>query len=139
MIKFLIILSVTALLLVTAACNSGGTVDPGKTIQSSQVNSLTVTLSNHEGALKHTDGEFVLSFKDNTGKTVDVGAVSLKFYMPAMGTMPAMNNQATLTTTNTPGLYQGTAKFEAAGEWQAQIVYDGPKGRGQTSFSVMVQ
>lgn len=139
MIKFLMILSVTALLLLTVACSSGGAVDPGKAIQSTQVNSLTVTLSNREGALKHTDSEFVLSFKDNAGKTVDVGAVSLKFYMPSMGTMPAMNNQATLTTTNTPGIYQGTAKFEAAGEWQAQIVFDGSKGRGQTSLSVMVQ
>ena len=141
MIKLAIILSVTTvLLLLLTACGSGGKVDPGKVIKSATVNNnLTVTISNPDGALKNTDGEFVLSFKDGSGKTVDVGAASLKFYMPPMGTMPAMNSQATLSTTDSPGVYRGEAKFEAAGEWQAQVAYEGPAGRGQTSFSVMVQ
>src|ERR1043165_1575492 len=33
-----------------------------------------------------------------SGKTGDVGAASLNFYMPARGTMPPMNSAATLKT-----------------------------------------
>jgi hypothetical protein len=59
--------------------------------------------------------------------------------MPSMASMPVMNDQATLTTTDTPGIYRGKADIEMAGEWQAQVSYEGPAGKGQTSFSVTAQ
>ena len=64
-----------------------------------------------------------LKFADQSGKPVDVGAASLNFHMPAMGTMAVMNNAATLTTTGTPGIYSGSVDLEMSGEWQAQISY----------------
>ena len=138
--KLAITFALSALLLLTYACGSSAGIDTGKAIGSAPAgNNLTVTLSSPNGVLKHGDDEFFLSFKDASGKTVDVGAVALNFYMPGMGTMSVMNEPATFTTTNTPGVYRGRAKVEMAGEWQAQISYEGPAGKGKVSLPVPVQ
>jgi hypothetical protein len=124
-----------------AACGSrGGDTTARKTIKGAPAgNNLTATLSNEDGELKHGDEEFLLSFTDAAGKPVDVGAVSLTFHMPAMGTMAVMNDPATFTTTDTPGVYRGKAKIEMAGEWQAQITYEGPAGKGKVTIPVVAQ
>ena len=145
MTKIFATLGVVVLLLSAAACgsNSGGPAPaagpPGKVIKSGKVGNLTVTLSNDDGVLRHGDEEFSLTFADASGKPVDVGAASLNFHMPAMGTMAVMNDPATLVTTATPGVYKGTAKIEVAGEWQAQVAYEGPAGSGKGSFPVTAQ
>jgi len=121
------------------ACNSKG-VSNGKVIKSASAgNNLTVSLATSDGVFKHGNTEFTLSFTASPGKPVDVGAVALTFHMPQMGTMQAMNDAATFTTTDTPGVYRGKANIEMAGEWQAQITYDGAAGRGQASFPVTAQ
>ena len=128
-----------ALAIVAAACSSSSTTDTGKVIKSAPVgNNLTVTLSNKEGVLKNGDNEFFVSFKDSSGKTMEVGAVGLNFYMPTMGTMPAMNSAATFTT-GSPGVYQGKVKLGSGGDWQAQISYEGAAGKGKSSFTVTAQ
>lgn len=137
-------LFLSALLLAAAACGSkpgaSGGVSTGKVIKSASVgNNLSAELSNEEGVLKHGDEEFYLTFKDASGKPVEVGAAALNFYMPAMGPMAAMNDPATLTTTGTPGVYKGKATIEVGGEWQAQLSYEGPAGKGKTSFAVTAQ
>lgn len=131
-------LVLTALLFAAVACSRN--VDTGKVIKSQPVgNKLTATLSNKDGVLRNGDNQFVVSFKDATDKTVEVGAVGLTFYMPAMGTMPAMNNAATFTATGTPGVYEGKVKLESAGDWQAQLSYEGPAGKGKVSMPVTAQ
>lgn len=137
--KFTIGLGLVGLLILAAACGSK-TTDAGKVIKTSPAgNNLTVSLATSDGVLKHGNTEFTVQFADSAGKPVDVGAVALTFHMPQMGTMHAMNDPATFTTTDTPGVYRGRANLEMAGEWQAQITYEGPKGRGQTSFPVTAQ
>lgn len=137
--KLVFALSMVGLALLVAACGSK-TADTGKVIKSAPAeNNLTVALATSDGVLKHGNTEFTLTFSDSSGKPVDVGAVSLTFHMPQMGSMPAMNDPATFTTTDTPGVYRGKANIEMAGEWQAKITYDGPKGRGQASFPVTAQ
>jgi hypothetical protein len=137
--KFAIALSLISLAVVVAACGSK-TTDTGKVIKSAPAgNNLTVALATNDGVLKDGNTEFTLTFTDSSGKPVDVGAVALTFNMAQMGTMPAMNNPATFTTTDTPGVYRGKANIEMAGEWQAQITYDGPKGRGKASFPITAQ
>ncbi|MGI8835185.1 MAG: FixH family protein [Pyrinomonadaceae bacterium] len=137
--RFAIALSLTGVVILVVACGSKN-VSGGKVIKSASAgNNLTVSLSTSDGVLKHGNTEFTLSFRDSSGKPVDVGAVALTFHMPQMGTMQAMNNAATFTTTETPGVYKGKANIEMAGEWQAQITYDGPAGRGQASFPITAQ
>jgi hypothetical protein len=128
---------------IAAACGSKtGTdesVPAGKVIKAVPVGNLTVRLSNNSGALKRGNQELMLSFTDASGKPVDVGAVSLNFHMPQMGSMAAMTDSVTFSTTNTPGVYRGKVNIEGGGEWQAQLAYEGPAGKGKTTFSVTAQ
>ena len=130
--------SVFALLVITAACgsktDSTATVS-GKTIASVKVNDLTATLSKSTGQLKSGNQEVTLTFTDSASKPLDVGAVSLNFHMPAMGSMAPMNNAVTFTT-STPGVYNGKVNVEMAGEWQGQLAFEGPAGKGKATFSV---
>jgi hypothetical protein len=135
--KMLAIIGALALLVTAAACGGGAAGD--KEIKSGKVGALTVTLANADGVLRNGEQELTVTFKDASGKGVDVGSASLNFHMPAMGTMPVMNDPATLTTTSTPGVYRGKVKLEMAGEWQAQVAYEGPAGNGKGSFPVTAQ
>jgi YtkA-like protein len=138
--NFLFTVTFAAALLIISACSPKGDVAPiGKVIKSAPVGNLSVTLSNDSGVLKHGNQEFIVTFTDSAGKPVDVGAVALTFHMPQMGSMQEMNYATTFTTTNSPGVYRGKADIEVAGEWQAQIAYEGPAGKGKASFPVMAQ
>ena len=132
-----LMMTVVALALL-AACGSGGGAGD-KEIKSGKVGALTVTLANADGVLRNGDQELTVTFKDASGKAVDVGSASLNFHMPAMGAMPVMNDAATLTTTATPGVYHGKVKLEMAGDWQAQVAFEGPAGTGKGSFPVKAQ
>ena len=114
-------------------------VDTGKVIKVVPVGNLTATLSNDSGVLKHGNQEFTIRFTDSSGKLVDVGAMSLNFHMDQMGAMASMNDAVTFTTTGTPGVCRGKVNIEVGGEWQAQLAYEGPAGKGKTTFSVTAQ
>jgi hypothetical protein len=130
------LLLIAALVVVAACIKSTTNVATGKPIATATVNNLTATLSNSAGHLKQGDQEVMLAFTDPSGKPVDVGAVSLNFHMPAMGGMAAMNDAVSFTTTSTPGVYSGKVNMGMAGEWQGQLAYEGPAGKGKATFSV---
>ena len=138
--KLAISLAVIGLAVLLAACSSSQAGSSGRVIKSAPAgNGLTVSVATSDGVLRHGKTEFTLSFADASGKPVDVGAVALTFHMPRMGTMAEMNDQATFTTTATPGVYNGKAQIEVAGEWQTKITYEGPAGSGQATFAVTAQ
>lgn len=127
-----------------AGCNSGSNsatnAASGNTIATGPAgNNLTATISNADGTLRKGQQEFTLTFTDTSGKAVDVGAVAYNNHMAAMGGMGAMNNAATLTTTGTPGVYKGKVNIETAGEWQAQITYEGPAGKGSFTLPIVAK
>ena len=136
----IIAISVAAVSLIAVACGkSGDSMTSRNVIKSVAVANLTATLANDSGVLKHGDQELMLSFTDASGKPVDVGAIALIFHMPQMGSMAEMNEAVTLTTTSTPGVYRGRVNIEVPGEWQAKLAYEGPVGKGTTTFSVTAQ
>ena len=137
--RMLLLFSFIAVAVLTAACGSKSSTSGNVIKSASAGNNLTVSLATPAGVLRHGQTNFTLSFTDASGKTVDVGAVAMTFHMPQMGTMPAMNNTATFTTTGTPGVYNGNVNIETAGDWQAQVGYEGPAGKGKTSFTVTAQ
>lgn len=139
--RYIAYIIVISLALVALGCGpSGGAGNSGKPIKSGPAgNNLTATLSNADGVLRKGTQTFTLTFADAGGKPVDVGAVALNFFMPAMGSMSAMNDPATFTTTGTPGVYSGKVDLEMAGEWQAQITYDGPAGKGKATLPITAQ
>ena len=133
-----------AVVIMSVACgsksgtqNSSAGVPPGKVIKTAPIgNNLTMTLSSPTGTLKRGDQEVTVSITDASGKFVDVGAMSLNFHMDRMGTMAEMNNGVTFTTTDTPGICRGKVNIESGGEWQGQFAYEGPAGKGKTTFTV---
>jgi hypothetical protein len=140
MTRLLAIISFLALSVFTFSCNKAGTDSSGKTIKSGPAgNNLTATLSSSDGVLRNGKNTFTLTFANAGGKPVDVGAVSVNFFMPAMGSMATMNDPATLTTTGTPGVYTGNVNLQMAGEWQTQITYEGPAGKGKATLPITAQ
>lgn len=125
--------------LLVAGCRSGregSNATAGQVVKAVKVENLTATLTIASGQLKQGDQELTLAFTDASGRTVDVGAVSLVFHMPAMGSMAAMNESVTFTTSGTPGVYRGKVNIAMGGEWQGQLAYEGPAGKGKSTFSV---
>jgi hypothetical protein len=139
----ILFIALTASVILLGACGSGSAPTAalenpvqGTVIKSGPVGNLTVTLSNDAGKLKSGDQEIYVAFTDASGKATHVGAASLNFHMPAMGSMSAMNDSATLVTTKTPGVYKAKVKVSMPGEWQAQIAYEGAAGNGKTVLPV---
>src|SRR5258707_11117240 len=140
-----IAIALGVLFLIAAACGSktgtetrGNNVPTGKVIKTVPAGNLIATLSNDSGVLKRGNQEITVSFLDSSGKPVEVGAISLNFHMDQMGTMAAMNDVVTFTTTGTPGVYRGKVDIEVGGEWQGQLAYEGPAGKGKTEISLAV-
>lgn len=139
--KLIIISALLSISIFLLACGSGGgsSATTGKIVKTGTVNNLTVTLATADGFIKNGANDFTLSFTDSSGKTIDVGAASVNFFMPSMGTMSAMNDAATLTTSGTPGVYNGKVKVSMAGEWQVQIAFEGGAGKGKMSLPITAQ
>ena len=137
-------IALVAVIVIATACgsktgtqNSAIGTTTGKVIKSVPIgNNLNMALSSESGALKSGDQEVTVTTTDASGKPVDLGAMSLNFHMDQMGTMAAMNNGVTFTTTSTPGICRGKVKIESAGEWQGQFAYEGPAGKGKATFTV---
>ena len=145
-ILFIGAITLFALLALAAGCgsagNSGGTdlSAAGKAIASGPAgNNLTATLSSADGVLRKGNQEFTLTFSDASGKAVDVGSAALNFRMAAMGGMSEMNSGATFMTIGTPSSYHGKASIDMAGEWQAQITYEGAAGKGSFSLPIVAK
>jgi len=136
--KIIFFIAIISISIFAFACSSG-TNSNVKTVKTGTVNNLTVTIATAGGTIKSGANDFTLSFTDASGKPVDVGAASVNFFMPAMGSMSAMNGAVTLTTTGTPGVYNGKVKLQMAGEWQVQIAYEGAAGQGKVSLPVTAQ
>lgn len=128
--------------LVLAACTGSSSSETTRAVigtGTSTTGNLKATLSNTKGRLSEGNNEFSVEFRNASGQTVDVGAITLAFDMPSMGSMAAMHSNAQLTTTQTPGVYQAHANLEMNGSWQVNITYKGPAGEGKVSFPIQAK
>jgi len=50
-----------------------------------------------------------------------------------------MHSGGTIERTKIPGQYRAKIKIDMSGEWRAKISFDGPRGKGETNFSVNVR
>ena len=133
----LILIALPPLLL--SACASTGMSGSEKVIKSTKSGDTTITLSSATGEVKSGANELMLSFTDASGNAINVPAASLKFYMPAMGTMAEMNDVATLTTTDTPGKFSARLEIQMGGTWEAIISFQGSRGTEHATMSVNVK
>ncbi|MEO8044844.1 MAG: CusA/CzcA family heavy metal efflux RND transporter [Spartobacteria bacterium] len=96
------------------------------------VNGLTVNFIEREGRLHEGNNELLIECRDSKGQLVDVGQVKfdLDMSMPGMH----MHSGATIEQTTTPGRYLARLKIDMAGDWNAKISFDGPRGKGEANF-----
>ena len=131
-----ILIAIAAILLVSAACGRTAPSSNEKIIKSAKSGDITISLSSASGEIRSGENDVMLSFTDASGKPVDMPAASLKFHMPAMGSMAEMNDVATLTTTDTRGKFHAQINIEVAGSWEAMISFQGLRGTEQATMSV---
>jgi len=137
--KIVAALAFLAAVTLAAACQGAAPSGGDKVIKSAKSGDVTVVLSSPTGELKSGENELTGTFTDASGKPVDVGDASLNFHMAAMGSMAEMNSPATLTATGTPGKYRAQVNIGMAGEWEAQVKYQGARGSGQVSMPVQAK
>jgi Cu(I)/Ag(I) efflux system membrane protein CusA/SilA len=106
----------------------------GAPFVSQTVNDLTVNLVNSDGGLRKGENDVLIEFSDRNGQLVDVGTMNFKIDMNMPGMQ--MHGGATVERTRNAGQYRAKLKIDMPGDWNAKISYDGPKGKGQTSFSL---
>ncbi len=135
----LMAIGVMALMTGCSGGKSNSEVVAGKTITSIKGHNITATMSNARGNFTEGANDFVLDFKDDGGSTVDVGAITLYFDMPAMGSMPYMKSDAVVTTTAKPGVFRGTVSLEMKGTWRGKMLYVGPEGQSEMIFAINAQ
>ena len=116
-----------------AADTSAG--DIVRTIRAGEVDVIVRT---SDGVLRQGTNPITIEFRSVTsGEFVDAGVVraSGNMSMPGM----VMSSDIELRRARTPGRYTGSASFGMAGTWQLSLEWDGPAGRGSTSFEGKVQ
>jgi len=110
-----------------------------KTIQTHTSKDLVITLLSETGELKQGKNDFVLEFRSaSTQQPVDVGRVTIASTM-AMPGMSPMSAGVELAPVGGTGRYKVKAGFEMSGAWRFSIQWDGPTGKGGTSFNSHVR
>ena len=94
----------------------------------------TVTVEAPGGGIKEGKNELKLTFTDASGKPIAVQDPAMALTMPAMGSMAAMKDTATLTPAG-PGAYQAAVDVEMNGTWQGQVTWTQAGKKHRWSFS----
>ena len=116
---------------------SGGT-ESGSPFATQRVNDLTVNFIHPKGELHHAENEVLIEFRDTaSGDLVEVGTVKFDLDMNMAGMV--MHAGSDIMPTGTPGRYSAKVTPDMAGGWTASLRYDGPRGKGNFSFSVNVK
>jgi hypothetical protein len=103
-----------------------------QTIASNSINDLTVRVSAREGHLRQGDNETSIQFRDGKARLVDVGKVNLQINSNMPGSQ--IHRDVVVERTATRGLYRAKIQIDTSGDWNMKISYDGPRGKGETTF-----
>ena len=116
---------------------TGDAQSAGTPLATQTVGGLTITLLHPHGQLRAAANEAFIEFRNASGELVDVGEVKLNLGMNMTGMV--MHSGATVKRTDTPGRYRVEITPDMGGDWTANLSFDGPQGRSETSFSVNVK
>ena len=110
-----------------------------KEIQTQRTKDLTIVLMNEKGELAMGQNRFVIAFRSaSNNQPVDVGAVTVSSAM-AMPGMAPMTAPVELEPAGSTGQYAAKSDFAMSGAWKFEVRWDGPAGRGTTSFNTNVR
>jgi hypothetical protein len=101
-------------------------------IASNSINDLTVRISDLDGHLHQGDNETTIQFRDAKARLVDVGKVNLQIDSNMPGSQ--IHRDVVVERTATRGLYRAKIQVDMSGDWNMKISYDGPHGKGETTF-----
>jgi hypothetical protein len=124
--------------LVLGACKSDAVAE-AKEIQAQRTKDFAIVLLNEKGELAMGKNSFVIAFRSSSdNKPVDVGTVTVGSSM-AMPGMAPMTAPIELEPAGTTGQYAAKSDFGMSGAWRFEVRWDGPAGRGSTSFNTNVR
>jgi hypothetical protein len=124
--------------LLMSACKTTPAVET-KTIQTQRSGDTVIALLNEKGELAMGKNQFILAFSSAYGnEPIDVGTVTLGASM-AMPGMAPMTSTVELEPAGTKGQYTVKSDFAMSGAWKFELRWDGPAGRGVTSFNSNVR
>jgi Cu(I)/Ag(I) efflux system membrane protein CusA/SilA len=106
----------------------------GKPFVTQTVNDLTVAFSSRDGEPKTGDNDVLIEFRDSADQPVDVGNVNLTVDMNMPGMV--MQGGGPAQPTGSAGQYRAKIKIDMSGDWNARVSFDGPRGKGETKFSL---
>lgn len=119
-------------------CKSAAVAET-KEIQTQRTKDLTIVLMNEKGELAMGQNRFVIAFRSaSNNQPVDVGAVTVSSAM-AMPGMAPMTAPVELEPAGSMGQYAAKSDFAMSGAWKFEVRWDGPAGRGTTSFNTNVR
>ena len=123
---------------ILSACNSGN--GPAtKEIESHTAQDMVITLSSETGQLAQGKNTFYIAFRSaSTNQPVDAGTIMLSASM-AMPGMAPMVAPIEISPAGTPGQYMVKAEFGMSGSFGFEVRWDGPAGRGSTTFHSSVR
>jgi len=99
-------------------------------------NGLTVNFYLPRGQLRLADNDMLIEFRDAaTHEPADVGEVKFEIDMNMPGM--AMHSGGSVTADG-PGRYRVKFKPEMAGDWTAQLRYNGARGSGTLNLTVNI-
>ena len=114
-------------------------VSEAKEIQTQRAEELIIALLNDKGELAMGQNRFIIAFRSaSNGRPVDVGAVTVSSSM-AMPGMAPMTAPIELEPAGRTGQYAAKGDFAMSGAWKFEVRWDGPAGRGATSFNSNVR
>ena len=114
-------------------------VAEAKEIQTQRTKDLTIVLMNEKGELAMGQNRFIIAFRSaSNNQPVDVGAVTVSSAM-AMPGMAPMTAPVELEPAGSTGQYAAKSDFAMSGAWKFEVRWDGPAGRGTTSFNTNVR
>jgi Cu(I)/Ag(I) efflux system membrane protein CusA/SilA len=121
-----------------SGARSSATDSAADVVQIVRSGDIEIVLRAPAGVFQQGRNSFTVDFRSaQAGPLVDAGFVRASANMPMPGML--MSSGMQLQSSGTIGRYVGTADFGMAGEWQFAIEWDGPAGRGSTSFEGKVQ
>ena len=124
--------------LLLGGCKSSAVAET-KEIQTQQTKDLTIVLLNEKGELAMGQNRFIIAFRSSSNnQPIDVGTVTIGSSMSMPGMAP-MTAPIELESAGTSGTYTAKSDFGMSGAWKFEVRWDGPAGRGTTSFNTNVR
>jgi hypothetical protein len=125
-------------LLFLSACSSAPPASAAKEIQTERAKDLAISLMSQKGELSMGQNRFIVAFRSTANnQTVDVGAVTVgaSMAMPGMAPMTAPIELERLGT----GQFAAKGDFAMSGAWKFEVRWDGPAGKGSSTFNTNVR